>query len=165
MSAIASLLIPMAVVVDLYESPMQYRAHDCLIDNVVYEARGESPEGKLAVIEVTMERVSRSDYPDTVCGVVHDPAQFSWTNPGAMDFIDPPTEQEILEAAQVVYSYLYNGLPSTPVAGSTHYLNPDKLNTLPNWYYAYDVVGRIDNHVFLKGPDVSRSLATIAYNR
>lgn len=51
----------------------------CLADNVYHEARGESLEGRYAVIFATLERVLHKRFPKTICGVVHQPWQFSWT--------------------------------------------------------------------------------------
>jgi len=147
-----SLLLASTLVVDLHNSALRFKSHDCLIENVLHEARGESIEGQLAVIEVVRTRAARSDYPNTVCQVVHQPYQFSWTNPGAL--VGTPTQKEELEVARVVYSYIYaEGLPDSTVKGATHYLNPDVLNKLPRWYYTYEKLGRVGNHEFFKRPD------------
>ena len=62
---------------------------NCMADNVYYEAASESEEGQMAVATVVENRVHRSGYPKTICGVVYerslDPqnhkmiCQFSWT--------------------------------------------------------------------------------------
>lgn len=51
----------------------------CLADNVYFEARGEQFKGKLAVAAVTLNRLKSPDYPKTICKVVYQPSQFSWT--------------------------------------------------------------------------------------
>ena len=51
----------------------------CLAMNIYHEARGEPVKGKLAVAAVTMNRVKAKYYPDTVCEVVWQRKQFSWT--------------------------------------------------------------------------------------
>lgn len=51
----------------------------CLAQNIYYEARGEPIEGKLAIANATINRVRSFLYPQTVCGVVWQPSQFSWT--------------------------------------------------------------------------------------
>ena len=43
---------------------------DCLALNIYHEARGETYQGKVAVANVTLNRVAHSKYPDSVCGVV-----------------------------------------------------------------------------------------------
>lgn len=52
----------------------------CLAMAVYYEARGEPIEGQAAVAQVILNRVADSGYPDTVCGVVTQPYQFSFLN-------------------------------------------------------------------------------------
>lgn len=47
--------------------------------NIYHEARGESTKGMLAVAHVTMNRVMSPKFPSTVCEVVFQPGQFSWT--------------------------------------------------------------------------------------
>lgn len=163
--SLASLLIPMAVVVDLHSSDMQYPSHTTLIDNILHEARGESLMGQLAVLEVVYERAYRSDFPSEVSKVVYQPYQFSWTIEGHP--IGEPTEEEELKAAQLVYSFLYDGLPDSPVKGATHYLNPSVIpdHLLPNWYFEYDFVGKVGNHEFFKRPtNVRRDMASVSIN-
>jgi N-acetylmuramoyl-L-alanine amidase len=50
----------------------------CLELNIHFEASGEPSKGKIAVGQVTMNRVKSGKFPDTVCGVVRQPYQFSW---------------------------------------------------------------------------------------
>ena len=61
---------------------------DCLAKNIYYEAGSESYEGKLAVAQVTMNRVNDPKYPKDICSVVYQKTtdenlktvcQFSWT--------------------------------------------------------------------------------------
>lgn len=52
----------------------------CLTKNIYYEARSEPFLGQIAVGLVTLNRVVNDRFPDTVCGVVWQNSQFSWTN-------------------------------------------------------------------------------------
>lgn len=52
---------------------------DCLAKVIYYEARGESEAGKLAVALATLNRVDSPKFPKTVCQVVYQKQQFSWT--------------------------------------------------------------------------------------
>ena len=61
---------------------------DCLAKNIYYESAHESYEGKLAVAQVTMNRVNSPQYPKDICSVVYQKTtdqnlrticQFSWT--------------------------------------------------------------------------------------
>lgn len=56
----------------------------CLTKNIYHEARGESKLGKIAVAQVTMNRVNHeTKFPNNVCDVVYQQVagipQFSWT--------------------------------------------------------------------------------------
>ena len=61
---------------------------DCLAKNIYYEAGSESYEGKLAVAQVTLNRVNSGKFPADICSVVYQKTvdqnlrtvcQFSWT--------------------------------------------------------------------------------------
>lgn len=52
---------------------------NCLTNNVYHEARGEPTRGQQAVVSVTLNRLKSKRFPNTVCKVVHQPYQFSWT--------------------------------------------------------------------------------------
>ena len=61
---------------------------ECLAKNIYYEAGAESYEGKLAVAQVTMNRVKSGQFPTDICSVVYQKTvdqnlrtvcQFSWT--------------------------------------------------------------------------------------
>ncbi len=57
----------------------------CLALNIYFEARGESRKGQFAVAAVTMNRVKSYKYPNSVCDVVWQRRQFSWTHDGKSD--------------------------------------------------------------------------------
>jgi spore germination cell wall hydrolase CwlJ-like protein len=61
---------------------------NCLANAVYFEARGESLEGQLAVAEVVMNRAASGRYPASLCGVVRQPAQFSFVRRGVMPRAD-----------------------------------------------------------------------------
>lgn len=53
---------------------------ECLAKNIYFEAKGESLLGKIAVAQVTLNRVlHKQDFNKTICGVVYQKDQFSWT--------------------------------------------------------------------------------------
>ena len=45
---------------------------ECLAKNIYFEAGVESTAGKLAVANVTINRATNSNYPNTICGVVQE---------------------------------------------------------------------------------------------
>lgn len=51
----------------------------CMICNCYHEARGESVKGRLAVGKVVVTRRYTDRFPKTICGVIYQESQFSWT--------------------------------------------------------------------------------------
>lgn len=63
------------------------RDAECLAKNIYHEAGVESHKGKLAVGQVTLNRVKTGRWGDSICDVVYAKAQFSWT-------LDPEKRKE-----------------------------------------------------------------------
>jgi spore germination cell wall hydrolase CwlJ-like protein len=53
---------------------------NCLAKAIYFEARGEPKEGMVEVANVVLNRVKSGKFPSSICGVVYQPKQFSWTN-------------------------------------------------------------------------------------
>ncbi len=53
---------------------------DCLARAVYFEARGEPLEGQLAVAQAILNRVDSGLYPTSVCAVVRQPGQFTYSH-------------------------------------------------------------------------------------
>jgi N-acetylmuramoyl-L-alanine amidase len=117
---------------------------ECLAKNVYFEARGESQAGQIAVANVTMNRVSSKHFPNTVCDVVWEPKQFSWTHDGKSDTPgDSAKYKDIYKLAKKVY----NNQVIDITEGSTFY-HADYVN--PSWNQAMDRVTKIGTHIFYK---------------
>jgi|SRR6056297_3222272 len=129
----------------------------CLALNVYHEARGESIQGQMAVVAVTLNRVELNSYPDTVCGVVHQArtdangnpvrhrCQFSWYCDGASD---EPKELDAWERVQAVTQlaveqYGDEGFDIT--AGADHY---HAHWVRPNWADQTQITRIIGVHTF-----------------
>lgn len=144
----------------------------CLATNIYHEARGESFAGKVAVANVTHNRVDSEKYPNTYCGVVYQaqmyvnwrgnevPArhkcQFSWYCDGKSDDIILRTaDGEIIkshmlaweESLQIATAMIKGQLPDI-TDGATHYYNHNIAQ--PYWAGYYVQVVQIDNHTFHK---------------
>lgn len=52
----------------------------CLAKNMFFEARNQGNRGMRLVAYVTLNRTISHNYSNTVCGVVYEPYQFSWTH-------------------------------------------------------------------------------------
>jgi len=75
---------------------------ECLSKNIYHEARGEGLEGMWAVAMVTLNRLRDGRFPKTICGVVYEPFQFSWTSTKVVE-----REPEALDySSQVAYAAL-----------------------------------------------------------
>ena len=112
----------------------------CLALAIYFEARGENLMGQKAVAQVVINRVEDARYPDTVCGVVWEPKQFSFTHDGKPEKMYEVEARET--AMQVAEEALQgNGLNIT----STHY-HSNKV--MPYWKTHYKLDGRVDNHYF-----------------
>ena len=119
----------------------------CLALNVFFEARGEPLDGKLMVIETTLNRVEDSRYPDDVCSVVYEPYAFSWTHDDKSDdplsypYLDRLKWEEIRQLVEVV-SKNEQILLGTNV---THY---HKAGIEVFWSKHYEYVGLVGSHMF-----------------
>src|SRR6478672_7742128 len=76
---------PLYALVDKFatNAPLDQETN-CIATAVYFEARGESLEGQLAVARVIMNRAASGQYPTSWCGVVKQPAQFSFVHNGYM---------------------------------------------------------------------------------
>lgn len=117
--------------------------------NMFYEARNESTLGQLLVAEVTLNRVESNNYPDTVCEVVWQRKQFSWTHDGKSDNPDKLSYLDRVVWAQIkdLSHEILNGESEMTVTGATMY-HADYVS--PYWVNSYDHVATYGTHVFYK---------------
>jgi len=121
----------------------------CLQQNIFFEARNQSTLGQAAVAWVTLNRVESARYPNTICEVVWQHKQFSWTHDGKSDTpSDNVLEQRAWEDAGIVTDVVLldwaRGINS-PVEDATMY-HADYVE--PYWSSAYDQVVQVDTHIF-----------------
>lgn len=131
----------------------QTKELNCLAQNIYFEARGEPTSGQLAVAMVTMNRVRSKRFPETVCGVVWQKRQFSWTHDGKSD---RPTDKKAWRLANAIAKFVYfkydkfrnlsNGALDL-TKGATHYYAPKLAD--PYWANHQQVTRQIGGHVFL----------------
>lgn len=117
----------------------------CLADNVYFESSNQSEVGQIAVANVTMNRMYSKHFPNTICDVVWEDKQFSWTHDGKSDIpSDAAKYASIYNLAELVY----NGVIPDLTEGSTFY-HADYVD--PYWASTMDEkVTTIDNHIFYK---------------
>ena len=120
---------------------------DCLAKNIYFEARSEPREGKIAVAEVTMNRVKNKNYPKTVCGVVNQRyngiCQFSWVceKPYAIRSKEHWEESKKIAENILISKKKYNIIGNTALYFHAYYVNPAWANTK-------EFVNKIGAHVF-----------------
>jgi spore germination cell wall hydrolase CwlJ-like protein len=121
---------------------------DCLANNIYFEARGEPIKGQMAIGVVTINRVKDSRYPDDLCEVVKQPAQFSWYKPGkAIKHSGTVVYDRIRELAIHIYDKYYTlGKEDDVVHGATHF---HTVSINPRWRNKTKI-SRIGHHVFFK---------------
>ena len=113
----------------------------CLAKNIYYEARGEPMHGKIAVAQVTLNRVThRTEFQSSICGVVYAKHQFSWT----MESHREP-RGEAWREAQAIAKAVIVGTAHLPNFKALYFHN---LTVKPRWNQTKELVARIGNHIF-----------------
>jgi hypothetical protein len=129
----------------------------CLSEALYFEARGETIKGQMAVAEVIMNRVDSADYPDSVCGVIHQgtgrkfACQFTYTCDGRAEVIN---EADAYEQVGKIARLLLDGVPRKLTKGATHY---HTTSVSPSWARKFPKTAKIGSHVFYKQPTVVSS--------
>lgn len=104
----------------------------CLATALYFEARGEPVKGQFAVAEVILNRVADPRYPDSVCAVVNQTCQFSFTCDGVPDRISEP---KAYARAGKIADLMLRGGTSELTKGATHFhagsVRPDWSRRLP----------------------------------
>lgn len=113
---------------------------NCLATAVYFESRGEPVEGQLAVAQTILNRVESGSYASTVCGVIHQPKQFSY------DKSRTPRAGNDWEVAQAIAKIAVNDMwkDVAPKAISFH-----AKRVSPNWS-GKTRIATIGNHIFYR---------------
>jgi spore germination cell wall hydrolase CwlJ-like protein len=118
---------------------------NCLATAVYFEARGESLEGQLAVAHVVMNRASSGRYPSNWCGVVKQPAQFSFVRHGEFPYVD--TNSAAWQKAEAVAELASsNVVPSVSADVLWYHAN----YVAPSWRRSLQEVQQIGAHIFYR---------------
>ena len=135
---------PLYALVDKYSTgaPLDEQAN-CLATAVYFESRGESLEGQLAVARVVINRAVSLKYPPDVCGVVKQPAQFSFVRHGQFPWID--TNSAAWAHAQgIARLAMANVVPS--VGNDVLWYHASYVD--PSWGHRLSRAERIGLHIF-----------------
>jgi N-acetylmuramoyl-L-alanine amidase len=116
--------------------------HNCLALNIYHEARGERIEGQIAVAHVTVNRVDHEEWPASICDVVYQPKQFSWTH-----LIEDHTPKDMTawKRAKVIARDVMIGNTEDPTYGAVFY-HANYVN--PDWSKYMDLSKVIGRHLF-----------------
>jgi len=125
-------------------------AATCLALNIFFEGRGEDLMGKVAIAEVTMNRVESPKHPDNICAVVWDKKQFSWTHDGKHD--DPTrftakVDRIAWRDSQLIAQMVIDNEIRLDVKGATHY-HADYVE--PYWAKHHTMLFKLGTHIFYK---------------
>jgi len=126
------------------------RQLNCLTKNIYWEAGSEPFEGKVAVAQVTMNRVDSGRFASDICGVVYQKnviyeklvCQFSWYCDGSSR-VKPIHPARWRESEEVAKQVLFEGF-RLPSLRSALYFHADYIN--PRW--GKPQVAKIGRHVF-----------------
>lgn len=124
----------------------------CLAKNIYYEAGSEPFEGKVAVAQVTLNRVDSGKFPDDICRTIYQKnviyekviCQFSWTCDRVTG--PPPVNAgNYKESMEVAKKVLLEGF-RLPSLSSALYYHADYVN--PGWNR--EKITKIGRHIFYK---------------
>lgn len=132
------------------------RELECMTRNIYYEAATEPAEGKLAVAQITMNRVASKQFPNDVCAVVYQKTrfsertvcQFSWYCDGSMQRRKIVSDLW-LESRAAAKKVMFEGWRLPSLERSMYY-HADYVD--PRW--RLDRVIKIGRHIFYQDRDV-----------
>lgn len=123
---------------DLFIPSSQLTDENELLARIVAsEAAGETFEGKVAVADVILNRVTSPLYPNTIKDVIYQPGQFGPVTDGSLEYKNA-TDQDRQAVAQALKDERTNVL---------FYYNPSKSNS--TFFSSRIVAYTIGNHTFL----------------
>jgi spore germination cell wall hydrolase CwlJ-like protein len=118
--------------------------YQCLLKNVYYEAGVENRVGKIAVAQVTLNRLDTGKWGTTVCQVVHSRKQFSWTLDRSK--INSKPSGILWEQTISAVDEFLSGTRITTINNSTHY-HAVYIAT-PAWGHKKTHIDTIGQHIF-----------------
>ena len=118
----------------------------CLAKNIFHEAGVEDRAGKLAVAQVTLNRLHTKRWGDTICKVVYAKAQFSWTLEKKKRWVQPKGklwEESVAVAEEFVSGKRVKGIEQSKFY-HTGYIRR------PYWAKNMIEVKQIGQHIFYR---------------
>ena len=145
--AVAADAAPVASLADLVADQPQpaelSRELNCLATAIYHEAKGETLNGQLAVGRVIVARSKSGRFPDSYCGVVFQPSQFSFVRGNSLPSGARNARQ--WKNAVAVAQIAHEGTWRSPVEGALFF---HAAYVSPGWRLTR--MARVDNHVFYR---------------
>lgn len=116
----------------------------CLAKNIYHEAGVEDAFGKIAVGQVTINRMKDGRWGKTVCDVVYAKAQFSWTL--SKKKVKEQPKGKLWEESVQVANDIMNGTSHVALVDSLFY-HTDYIKT-PRWVDKNAKIAQIGQHIF-----------------
>ncbi len=116
----------------------------CLAKNIFHEAGVEDELGMFAIAQVTLNRVRSANYPNTICDVVMQPSQFSWTNDRDRRWTHPSGAK--WETAKRIARQVIKEGYRVPALQSAMFYHADYSK--PSWRDPNAVVAQVGTHIF-----------------
>lgn len=117
---------------------------ECLSKNIYHEAGVESKLGKLAVGQVTLNRLQTKRWGDSICQVVYYKSQFSWTK--MKNKLDETPKGRLWEESKQAAAQILRGVRVNALRGSLFY-HTDYIAT-PKWVDRKAKIIQIEQHIF-----------------
>lgn len=133
-------------IIDREQDPELY----CLALNIYFEARGETVRGQFAVADVTLNRVEADEFPDTICGVVYQRRQFSWTHQVNNPRNPRIREREAWHDAQLYAMEIAVWEIERGVTDGATFFHATYVR--PRWRLSFEKTARIGAHLFYRDP-------------
>ena len=146
----------------LHGPPLQLREnivannneYRCAVRSLYHEGRGESLVGQAYIVKTVLNRVRDTKHPHSVCGVIYQRKQFSWTHQIPKNKHKVPnktaSEKELLKQLEVISTVVIwiDRLGWDFTEGSQFY---HSVKVKPNWDYTkLERTETVGNHVFYK---------------
>ena len=135
-------------------TPLPEEELECLIQNIYFEASTQNEYGKIGVAQVTLNRVDSPDFPNTICGVVHQGpragknprlCQFSWYCDGKSDRIRSRSVYE--ESRRIALRVVFSRSKKDYTQGATHY---HAVYVKPWWVKGLTRTIQLGDHIFYR---------------
>jgi len=119
------------------------REMECLAGAIYFEARSETLAGQLAVGRVIVARTASGRFPNSYCGVVYQPSQFSFVRANTMPTVN--RDSRLWQQAVKIALIANSGAWKSPVEGAMFF---HAAHVSPSW--GKTRIARVDNHIFYR---------------